>query len=401
MHDRAGFLGRDNRNPWSSHLLTISSMAFLAVLLVLPAGVLGIDSSKGHQSSSLMTSSVVLGTNASGPSPRFGVMMAYYPPSKEVVMFGGQLSAPGTSPYNWSNETWVFYSNAWHQLHPPASPTARGFGAMAYDARDHYVVMFGGYFGSKSLAQVNDTWAFSNGTWRNITPAHSPATRNDNAMTYDIRDGYVLLYGGVTSVNGSSFALSDTWSFAHGAWTEIGSCGAFGQPGCGTSAPSVGWSPSMAYNSTTANGRVVLFGGACGAPCKGPGATDYTWTYQGGKWKNITSSLLSSPPGLVGAGLAPIMTPYGGRLILFGGTTSSSVWQDSTWRFQPGRWVNVTSSLSVSPPPRGGWSFGMVSDSTHNRVIIFGGVSCNGPPYGSCTMLNDTWSFRTGVWTQL
>src|SRR5580658_7917305 len=63
---------------------------------------------------------------------------------------------------------------------PAGSPTPslRASANMVWDAKDGYVLLFGGcnlYDGYVCDGQyLNDTWEFSSGTWTNLTPAISP-----------------------------------------------------------------------------------------------------------------------------------------------------------------------------------------------------------------------------------
>jgi hypothetical protein len=165
----------------------------------------------------------------------------------------------------------------------------------------------------------------------------------------------------------------------------------------------------MAYNRTDGSGKVILFGGVCGCGNYG-GYADYTWTYAGGHWKNISSTLLSAPPGLVAAVMAHYVGAKGGQdLLLFGGATSnvygSSILQNATYRLGSLRWDNLTSTLLEAPPtvvyP------GMAWDGAASAIILFGGSMCNSFfSGGSCgtsgsLLSNQTWEWHFGHWKLL
>src|SRR2546426_8444779 len=130
----------------------------------------------------------------------------------------------------------------WTEL-GPAHPSSFLLGSIAYDAADGYVVLFGG---ATSLGSINgETWKYSGGTWTQITPTSGPPARFGGAMTYDTVDGYILLFGGFDS---AFQPLRDTWKFSTGAWTNITS----------SSGPSARAVPSMAYDALSADQYVVL-----------------------------------------------------------------------------------------------------------------------------------------------
>ncbi|MCI4350986.1 MAG: hypothetical protein L3K15_05685, partial [Thermoplasmata archaeon] len=62
---------------------------------------------------------------------------------------------------------------------------------MAYDARDKYVVLFGGF----GASVFGDTWSFSAGIWTQLHPASHPSARYGAVMAFDAKDNYAVLYG--------------------------------------------------------------------------------------------------------------------------------------------------------------------------------------------------------------
>ncbi len=117
----------------------------------------------------------------------------------EGIFFGGgDLGA--------SANTWIFSGGNWTL--GPGGPPARSYAGLAYDPTYRYDLLFGGGNGG-SLA---DTWTLAAGVWTQQSPTLSPAGRCCMAETYDARDGYVLLYGG--SITGGAPYSSDTWSWS-------------------------------------------------------------------------------------------------------------------------------------------------------------------------------------------
>lgn len=130
-----------------------------------------------------------------------------------VTVSGGSQSVSvtfGTAPV---------YSE-WTQLSPSTSPSARYNAAITYDAADSYVLLFGGCTSTTTFCStyLSDTWNYSSGTWTKLSPATSPSARAGARMAYDAKDGYVVLFGGYSSSGGF---LNDTWTFKGGAWKNI------------------------------------------------------------------------------------------------------------------------------------------------------------------------------------
>jgi hypothetical protein len=108
------------------------------------------------------------GSYATAPQPRYGPAMAYDPTLQGLVLFGGSYptccAAPPSGPPALS-DSWLLpsgaYTNNWVQLRPASSPPPRLGAAMAYEAEDQYLVLFGGIGPNGHL---NDTWIYANST---------------------------------------------------------------------------------------------------------------------------------------------------------------------------------------------------------------------------------------------
>jgi PKD repeat protein len=83
-----------------------------------------------------------------------------------------------------------------------------------------------------------------------------------------------------------------------------------------------------------------------------------------------------------------------GYLVLFGGETLPTHEPlNDTWTFRAGVWTNITGSAGSAPSPRYGEA--MTYDAADGYVILAGGQS---PDY---TQLTDIWEFHSGLWTEL
>jgi hypothetical protein len=91
---------------------------------------------------------------------------------------------------------------------PPASPEARFYHTMAYNAALRKVVLFGGY-----SPNLQDTWFWDGSVWVRESLNPHPAGRYLHAMAYDAARGQVVLFGGTD--NGCCwpppYHFSETW----------------------------------------------------------------------------------------------------------------------------------------------------------------------------------------------
>jgi hypothetical protein len=78
----------------------------------------------------------------------------------------------------------------WKHLTPSKSPSPR-VPMMTYDSKDGYVLLFGGYCNTPPPAYMdcNDTWEYAHGKWTQLHPKTAPSPRESGAMAYDARDG--------------------------------------------------------------------------------------------------------------------------------------------------------------------------------------------------------------------
>ncbi|HZY69510.1 MAG TPA: hypothetical protein VFF67_00835 [Thermoplasmata archaeon] len=260
-----------------------------------------------------------------------------------------------------TNHDWVNLTN----LGGP-TPGLRTQCSMAYDARDGYVVLFGGSI-------VNDTWTYVGGQWTEHTIS-GPSPRALPGMVFDAADGYLLLFGG--AYYGTNF--NDTWKYVGGNWTRLNPA---------TSPPSR-WAMSITYDAT--DSYVLLYGGISQTWGRVLGDT---WAYRNNTWSNLTRPNAASPGD---RGTAALAYDEADRYsILFGGYDSNLNVQNGTWKFVTGNWSRL--STTTKPSPR--CNVFLEYDPYTASLLLFGGDS--GPYSPVPKTLNDTWSFGNGSWTQL
>ena len=231
---------------------------------------------------------------------------------------------------------------------------------MTYDAKDGYVILVGGV--GVGCTPFGDTWKFLDGVWTNITPSHSPAPRYGAGLAYDAKDGYVVLFGGAypTSSCGAQKFYRDTWKFSAGVWSRLSP----------TTSPPARDNLMMTYDAM--DGYVVLFGGAL--PSK---YFADTWAFSGGDWVQVISTHHPTAQG------SAEMTydAKDGYVVFYS-------WADEdTWEYLGGAWTVLATTGTPPSPSDVGWG-SMAYDARDGYVVLFGGFS-------------GTWTYVGGAWTQL
>lgn len=296
------------------------------------------------------------------PGGHDDVALAYDPVDGYVVLFGGAISL--SAPTGFAADTWTYAKGLWTEIHPATAPSPRGFPGFAYDAKDHYMLLYGG---ANTTNIYSDTWSFAGGKWTKLAVNGSPGPLVGVGMCYDANDSYVLMFGGYNTTGSTSRA---SWSYVGGNWTRL-------PAGIKNPAPAARSFAQMAYD--VRDGWVVLFGGA--QPYPKPYLND-TWVFSGGGWRHLLPS--SFPPGREAAGFA--YDPSSGKLILFGGSDQNAFRSDS-WAFSGGSWARL--GPAFHPSARG--SFGTADGAPGSPLLLFGG-------YVFAGLLNDTWTFSHLVW---
>lgn len=364
-------------------------------------------------------------TNASydDPPASFGSAIVYDSRDGYVLLWNG-LDHPGT---------WKFSDNAWTNITDPASPAPAGRWApvFVYDARDGYAVLSGGSsvppfaYGCQVCEEYADTWAFASGTWFNLTArAGQPPPRDRALAAYDAADGYVVVGAGYDSISNRN-GPSALWALEQGHWRALNTTSSPGIP-CARQAATATFDMSL--------NRLIVFGGfdAGGTPCTdvetyldgqwgdgagavlpalragevmtydaadgyvllfgaGHGRANETWSFRGGLWSQLHPSV--APTGRSDAGIA--YDAADGYVVLFGGLVPNGrTLLNDTWTFRSGAWTNVTNRSGPAPPRS--WRFGMSYDSSDGYVLLFGG---DRGQFFNTTGWNETWSFHAGVWT--
>ncbi len=249
----------------------------------------------------------------------------------------------------------------------PTAPSPRAGAAMVYDAATGFTLLFGGcpawggLYWSHDCTALGDTWALNNGTWVNLTPILmvAPPPRADAGIAYDSAIQSVVLFGGF---DGSTL-YNDTWLFSGGQWSQA-------HPSVN---PPARFSPGM--TGDVAAGDVVLFGGGYNL---GANVYNDTWTYQGGNWAQVSTSVAPAPR----FSMAMSFDPVDQYVLLFSGwSTNQRLSFGDSWTFANGVWTNITATNGPIPRNYAAMAF----DPALNATIMTGG-------HVVADAYNDTWA---------
>jgi hypothetical protein len=138
---------------------------------------------------------------AQGPSGRCCMGMAYDRGRRTTVLFGGGDIFPYAKDDSWERQG----GGPWVELFPANSPSGRERPAMAYFPPRKSVVLFGG----EDFTFYGDTFLWENGEWLTRPFSPSPAARCCTGLVYDPVLKGLLLFGGSLSGEESN----DTWLF--------------------------------------------------------------------------------------------------------------------------------------------------------------------------------------------
>jgi hypothetical protein len=260
---------------------------------------------------------------ATSPPARSQSAMVYDAAQSNVVLFGGYLS--NTAPFR-SNDTWVWNGSTWTQQSPATSPSARADHAMAYDAAQSQVVLFGGF--TDSGTTLGDTWTWDGTTWTQQNPATSPSARSFAAMAYDAIHNQVVMFGGQPT--GTGGALNDTWVWNGTTWTQESPA----------NSPPARNGHTMAFDAQT--GQIVLFGGENANNIY----LNDTWVWDGTNWTQESPAASPAARAFHNAAYDAAQ----GQVVVFGGLAPFPV--SDTWAWSnPGNFgiVNVCPSGQSTP----------------------------------------------------
>jgi cysteine-rich repeat protein len=292
---------------------------------------------------------------SNGPEARNEYAAAYFPPSQEVILFGGYNDRTSV------DDIWAWDGSAWSDrtlLSSLRSPLKRADYAMAYDAIRGETVLFGGY--AAAAGYYGDTWTFDGKVWLLRQPVHSPSPRAYNDLVFDTKRNKMVMFGGWNEGD-----LGDTWEWDGTDWTQR--------------FPSVAPTPrdsyALAYDSR--RDRVVLFSGYRSNERIGD-----TWEWDGNNWEQKSPAVAPS----YRQGAAMVYEPVSGRTVLFGGVQNAGVTLSETWQWDGNTWTQIFTAHRA--PARSFHS--LAYHPTRKTVVMFGS-----------TVENTVWEFNGVDWNAL
>ena len=131
--------------------------------------------------------------------------------------------------------------------------------------------------------------------------------------------------------------------------------------------------------------------GTCAEYTGGRSFLAETWEWDGTTWNNLGLAAGQSPPARGGHAMTYAADRQ--RVVLFGGMTSNGP-VDDTWEWDGTSWALGTPSLA----PGGRWGHAMTFDAARQRVLLYAGTTSDAIPiyyyFSSGTSpLNDTWAY--------
>jgi hypothetical protein len=242
-------------------------------------------------------------------------------------------------------------------------PSPRTGAAMAYDAADGTVVMFGGV--NSAGRALGDTWTWNGSAWAQQRPAHSPPASIGAAMAYDAANRSVLLFGGIQLQTSKGGVCSGHASISAGGPNVPAPSGA----------PSASAAPSALPRTAEPIPMPVP---ACRAPLASVGGD--TWSWNGSDWRRVATG---GPPGYISPILMatdprtgePFRVSFGGPMPACpelegqAGTCHQPTFQ--AWIWNGDRWKAVLAPPTSGVGPFLGKPLALVTDPATHRLALW------------------------------
>lgn len=356
---------------------------------------------------------------AQSPPPVDLASFVYDSASQKLILYGGFYCTPHC---HYPTDFWTWDGTDWANVAAAPAPASKRNPAVGYDEYRSRLVVFGGM----DLGGINakdDLWEFDGAQWTEVVRPDGglwPPGSSLPSLVFDqARAQLVLVNGEPGNPDGG-----EVWSWNGTDWTrqtfdqgpqvaawgshvaldqQTGDLLAFSTPDLAggelsdwrwdggqwatqtAPIPSPRSRASLAYDSL--HDKVVMFGGFV--------ASDYvdyqqTWLWNGARWSIAASD--HSPPPRTEASMA--FDSARGVTVLFGGVdyTAGYYGSDDTWEWDGAAWTQKMPQQS--PPERYGAS--IAYDSTHQRVMLFGGYS-----ESTVQALHDLWAYDGNTWQQI
>jgi hypothetical protein len=357
-------------------------------------------------------------TVTSAPTARHDLGLVWDSSRNKAVLFAGMQSDIAGAAGVPKQDTWEWdpVAGTWTERTISGSKPSQRYGhAMAFDATRKKIVVFGGSDISTGASR-NDLWDWepTTGAWVEILDSdtvRSPSGRMYASMVSDDAHARLEIIAGeapygssggggrVGSTGPIGYGVTgsrEVWELAFTGDPELDGTTAFTDRTAALDVPAARYGHAMVYNPST--GKTYVFGGYDST--NGQAFNDL-WEWDGKIWAQVASDVL--PPVRTSAGLG--YDPIRKSLILYGGVDANGMTMfDDTWEWGSSRkWTQLKTVSS----PGGLFGHGMVTDTTRNKILLFGGMNYTAirPPVGGGPIGNPIsnqvweWDGGTMAWT--
>lgn len=304
------------------------------------------------------------------PPPLHGEGVALDAERARLVLFGGIVAggerngAPLVGTWEWDGRAWSIAADS------AASPSSRAGHAMAFDATNRRIVMFGGR-AMPGNAPMCDAWAYDGRRWTRLIENDCPPGRLIDAQLLHLgRDNPVVLLEGPALPFDSAQRRLRIWALRDGGWRLVDSLGPR-RVGFGRAA----WDGSRRRLVVP-----VLYGGDDAG----------VWEWNGRTWLHRAARQLPRSPSTRQT-YALAFDPVRRAIVLAGGQGSSrGPYLADVWQWDGSSWTERSVS-GEAPAGRGGGH--VLGDPANRRLLYFGGYAER--------VLGELWSLGDSVWTRL
>jgi cysteine-rich repeat protein len=326
---------------------------------------------------------------ATSPPPRAAAMLAYDPVRRVTVLFGG------TSDDGELDDCWLWDGGRWAEV-LTARPSPRHSAAMAWDPSTQRLIVAGGYYefgGNYLLNYLADVWTWDGQAWTEAPARALPVGRSGASLVYDTARGQLLLAGGSEPGVDDPGVLG--WDGA--AWATVAPAAVL------FASESYAYDAHRGVLTALAGGvRRDLVDGGWVMVSVGEGPPQARLVYDGRRgeviahefygvgatWRSVDSAWTRAASFQPGPAVELASATYDaarGEVVVFGGYTDLGL-SDETWRWDGAAWATSVGG------PSGRFGAALGYDSTHARVVLFGGGSDITASSG------DTWLWDGASW---
>ena len=144
-----------------------------------------------------------------GPGPRAHHAMVYDEERKKIVLYGGN------NGNSFSGDTWEFDGSQWNKIVTSINPGDRAHHSMVYDPSRKKILLYGGEVG---MNIKGDVWAWDGKTWELLSDS-GPA-RILPAVAFNADNKLLYVFGG-NGGDQATLIYSDLWEWNGKKWIQV------------------------------------------------------------------------------------------------------------------------------------------------------------------------------------